>query len=397
VSPPAATPSKRSAVLDRRLTTEMTVFLARNMADASTPYLPSLLTSCVDAYGELLIESTHSSTLQQLVHEANRSLGDVLLFVSPPSRSDDWQLVLDDAADAWALDPELQLIAGRYERGKGGRSSSAKAIEYVQHVLDLARVFDAAIVPHPDRWPLFRYLMEHCIWPAAPVTATHIATRPDRQIVFGTKSGLPSMLVRYDAMPFPFPSALLRHYAEKALMEFATSSWEFLVVQTEKPPAVESSAVAVRGIEPPSTEKIFDVFISYNGRNRVEVVALAEALRARGLSVWLDVWELAPGRTWMNELERIIATCRSALVCVGAGGMGPWEEPEMQGLLRRFVRAKQTGESVQIIPVLLPGAPLEAKLPLFLEAFTWVDLRDGLTAEEVGRLEWGITGRKAST
>ena len=47
-----------------------------------------------------------------------------------------------------------------------------------------------------------------------------------------------------------------------------------------------------------------------------------------------------------------------------------------------------------IIPVLLPGAPDIAKLPLFLEAFTWVDLREGMKKESLDRLEWGITGVK---
>ena len=41
-----------------------------------------------------------------------------------------------------------------------------------------------------------------------------------------------------------------------------------------------------------------------------------------------------------------------------------------------------------------PGAPDDVKLPLFLEAFTWVDLRDGLKQEGLDKLEWGITGVK---
>ena len=47
-----------------------------------------------------------------------------------------------------------------------------------------------------------------------------------------------------------------------------------------------------------------------------------------------------------------------------------------------------------VIPVLLPDAPVEPELPLFLQAFTWVDLRDGLTENGLKLLEWGITGRK---
>jgi hypothetical protein len=41
--------------------------------------------------------------------------------------------------------------------------------------------------------------------------------------------------------------------------------------------------------------------------------------------------------------------------------------------------------------VLLPGAPSQPKLPLFLAQITWVDLRD---EKALDKLEWGITGIK---
>jgi hypothetical protein len=61
----------------------------------------------------------------------------------------------------------------------------------------------------------------------------------------------------------------------------------------------------------------------------------------------------------------------------------------MRALLAEFVKRK-----LPVIPVLLPGADKEPELPLFLQAFTWVDLRDGVTEENLDRLVWGITGQK---
>ena len=138
----------------------------------------------------------------------------------------------------------------------------------------------------------------------------------------------------------------------------------------------------------------FDVFLSHNSKDKPAVKALGTALKERGLTVWLDEWELRPGLTWQDSLEDIITGCKSAMVCFGGSGVGPWEDPEMQALLRRFVNDKKIGNVVPIIPVLLPGAQADVKLPLFLEAFTWVDLRNGLTADGVERLRWGITGEK---
>ncbi len=47
-----------------------------------------------------------------------------------------------------------------------------------------------------------------------------------------------------------------------------------------------------------------------------------------------------------------------------------------------------------VIPVLLPGAAKKPKLPLFLRAFTWVDLRGGFTPEGLAKLVACITGQK---
>ena len=137
------------------------------------------------------------------------------------------------------------------------------------------------------------------------------------------------------------------------------------------------------------SEAEFDVFLSHNRRDKPLVRELYKTLIAYDLRPWLDEEELVPGRPWQDALEQIIATTKTAAVLYGPAGLGPWEEPEMRACLAEFVRRK-----LPVIPVLLPGAPEKPDLPLFLQAFTWVDLRDGLTDEGIGKLVWGITGEK---
>ncbi|MCL4206237.1 MAG: TIR domain-containing protein [Pirellulaceae bacterium] len=138
----------------------------------------------------------------------------------------------------------------------------------------------------------------------------------------------------------------------------------------------------------------FHVFLSHNSKDKPAVKELGLELKQRGLNPWLDEWELRPGLGWQDALEDIINTCQSAAICVADNGIGPWEDPEMKALLRRFVNEKKTGNILPVIPVLLPGAPATIKLPLFLEEFTWVDLRNGLTKDGLDKLVWGITGKK---
>ena len=133
----------------------------------------------------------------------------------------------------------------------------------------------------------------------------------------------------------------------------------------------------------------FDAFLSHNSKNKPEVRKLKARLVAAGLKIWFDEDELRPGIPWQELLEAGIMASQSVVVVVGADGLGPWEDEEMQGALRLAVNDKRP-----VIPGLLPGAPRQPKLPMFLGNRTWVDLRNGLTAEGLDRLQWGITGVK---
>jgi hypothetical protein len=132
----------------------------------------------------------------------------------------------------------------------------------------------------------------------------------------------------------------------------------------------------------------FDVFLCHNSADKPAVLQLAEELESRGLRVWLDAWELIPGRPWQEALEKILQTAKSAAVLVAKDGVGPWQRQEVRACLEEFVR-----RALPVIPVLLPGAARELELP-FLRSFTWVDLSDGITREGVDRLVWGITGER---
>jgi hypothetical protein len=133
----------------------------------------------------------------------------------------------------------------------------------------------------------------------------------------------------------------------------------------------------------------FHVFLSHNSDDKPVVREIAAALRARGLRPWLDEDELIPGRPWQEALEQIIESCATAAILVGPSGFGPWQTPEMRACISEFVERE-----IPVLPVLLPGLSKATKIPLFLKAFTWIDLRDGITEEGIDRLVWGITGTK---
>lgn len=133
----------------------------------------------------------------------------------------------------------------------------------------------------------------------------------------------------------------------------------------------------------------FDVFLSHNTKDMSEVRELARLLRNRNLKVWLDEDQLVPGRPWQEALEEIIQAVHSVAVLIGKDGLGPWETREMRSCLDEFVN-----RGLPVIPTFLPGNLTKPELPVFLRAFTWVDLCGGFTDDGLNKLEWGITGVK---
>ena len=110
--------------------------------------------------------------------------------------------------------------------------------------------------------------------------------------------------------------------------------------------AAAASAV-VRGKE--EVEE-FDVFLCHNWDDKPAVRELAQQLRERGLRPWLDERELRPGRRWQPLLEEVIAGIPAAAVIVGPGGIGPWQNQELDMLMGLSVQGR-----CAVVPVLLPG------------------------------------------
>lgn len=141
-----------------------------------------------------------------------------------------------------------------------------------------------------------------------------------------------------------------------------------------------------------SRAKRFDVFLSYSSADQAVVEALAHKLKAEGLKLFLDSWHLVPGDPWQEKLEEALDESRACAVCVGPGGIGPWQNEEMRSALEDRVAAP---EELRVIPVLLPGArkPASRTLPRFLRRLTWVEFPRSIDdPEALRRLVRGIRG-----
>ena len=99
---------------------------------------------------------------------------------------------------------------------------------------------------------------------------------------------------------------------------------------------------SVPGIEAPD-RRVFDVFISHTSEDKEEVVRpLSTALRAAGLSVWYDEFELRIGDSLRQKIDKGLASSRFGVVILSRVFFERgWAEYELDGLVTRAVSGEQ--------------------------------------------------------
>ena len=98
--------------------------------------------------------------------------------------------------------------------------------------------------------------------------------------------------------------------------------------------------------------KLYDVFLSHNGKDKDFVEKIAHQLIERaGKKPFLDKWHLIPGEPWQEALEEALDQSKTIAVFLGPHGISPWHNEEMRSALDE--RAKNA--EFRLIPVLLPG------------------------------------------
>jgi WD40 repeat protein/energy-coupling factor transporter ATP-binding protein EcfA2 len=121
----------------------------------------------------------------------------------------------------------------------------------------------------------------------------------------------------------------------------------------------------------------FDVFLSYNSRDKPSVERIAEKLKRAGLEPWLDSWCLTPGGNWQQEMAEGLRASAACAVFVGPNELGDWENQELEAALDRAAKEP----TFRVFLVLLPDVPEPfdpTRLSPFVSTRTWVDLRRGI-------------------
>jgi small GTP-binding protein len=112
----------------------------------------------------------------------------------------------------------------------------------------------------------------------------------------------------------------------------------------------------------------FDVFLSHSSNDGPVVRNLAERLRADGLRVWLDEWEILPGDSIPAKIEEGLDGSRVLVLCMSAHAFGS-EWAQLEGGTFRF--RDPLNKERRFIPLKLDEAPIKGSLAQFLHV-SWL-------------------------
>jgi hypothetical protein len=124
------------------------------------------------------------------------------------------------------------------------------------------------------------------------------------------------------------------------------------------------------------TQTHYHAFLCHNGAEKPAVRDLAAKLEERGLTYWLDQWNLIPGNSWQPAIEEALGQCDTCVDFIGPHGLRSWHNEEMRLAIQRRVSAKE--RKLRVLPVILPGGgrAKESELPGFLQGTTWVECEE---------------------
>lgn len=126
-------------------------------------------------------------------------------------------------------------------------------------------------------------------------------------------------------------------------------------------------------MDKPLREQRPRIFLCHAQSDRAVVAQVAAALRETGTSVRHDIWELAPGDSIRERVDRIVQTSDLFLVFLSkASVLSRWVQAELSAALASEMKDR----AITIIPVVVE----QCEIPLPLASRMYVDLREDVAA-----------------
>jgi len=107
----------------------------------------------------------------------------------------------------------------------------------------------------------------------------------------------------------------------------------------------------------------YDVFLSHSAKDKEIVRPIAERLRADGLRVWFDEWEIRPGDSIPAKFEEGLEQARVLVLCMSENAFGS-DWARLEAGTYRF--RDPLNKARRFVPLRLDEAPIKGSLAQFL-------------------------------
>ena len=125
------------------------------------------------------------------------------------------------------------------------------------------------------------------------------------------------------------------------------------------------------------------VFISYAREDEKFVLRLASELRTRGISIWLDQWDISPGADWDQSIDRALHESERFIVILSPAAVSS-----------RQVRA-EIQAAIDTAKAVFPVLYKDCEVPRVIRLYQFLDFRDDHECSQtLERLAEALHGEK---
>lgn len=177
----------------------------------------------------------------------------------------------------------------------------------------------------------------------------------------------------YSLNELQYPSLFLTVWWMAIILTKMFFIYAFWLLKTPTPdpalhPPPDPAPPPVTGFRP-VTSKNYDIFLSYNTKDRAIVLRTAEALTKQGINSWYDIERIPQGASIHDSLGKAMSAAKIVAIFWGRHGKGSWQAQEIDVAI-----GLRASKGILIIPILLYGTTAD-QLPIFLQSYRALECR----------------------
>lgn len=135
------------------------------------------------------------------------------------------------------------------------------------------------------------------------------------------------------------------------------------------------------------------IFLCHNSKDKNEVERIRECLQQRGITSWMDRYDLEPFKDWEEQIDKIIEQAVCVPIFIGASGLGSYQRQEVRRLIAHVKEQAEFRMGLIILPSCLDDPREDPGISEDIKKLQWINFHQE-RPDPIEQLIWVITGQK---